>query len=306
MRGDGAQTLVEMIVRFGSLPASKVVGEWIGSANVPHVHVDPTAVVNDPSGTVTHRVRQSASGYVRSILPLVERASDPAWNEIWRRSDDAIEDVFEAVLNSFDSITEPGVARHTVAATPAGGTLVVSSSMPIRDVEWFSARRDGLTVVSNRGANGIDGVVSTAVGVALSGTPTTLLIGDVAFLHDTNGLLGLDARGVDLCIVVVDNDGGGIFSFLPQAKALDAERYEQLFGTPHGVDLTMLAHAHGLPVLEAADDVAVGLAIEVSLASGGVHIVMARSERAENVAVHDELQRAGREAAVSAGWLTVE
>ena len=104
--------------------------------------------------------------------------------------------------------------------------------------------------------------------------------------------------------MVVDNDGGGIFSFLPQATALDSERYEQLFGTPHGVDLTLLAHAHGLPVLEAADDDAVGLAIEASLAAGGVHIVIARSERTENVAVHDELQRAGREAAASAGWLT--
>lgn len=304
MRSDGAQTLVEMIIRFGSLPASKVVGEWISATNVPHVHVDPTTVVNDPSRTVTHRVRQSASAYVRSILPLVERTSDLTWNETWRKSDDAIDDAFEAALRNFDSITEPGVARQTVATTPFGGTLVVSSSMPIRDVEWFSARREGLTVVSNRGANGIDGVVSTAVGVALSGTPTTLLIGDVAFLHDTNGLLGLDARGVDLCIVVVDNDGGGIFSFLPQATALDSERYEQLFGTPHGVDLTLLAHAHGLPVLEAADDDAVGLAIEASLAAGGVHIVIARSERTENVAVHDELQRAGREAAASAGWLT--
>jgi len=305
MRGDGAQTLVEMILRFGSLPASKVVGEWIGSVNVPHVHVDPTAVVNDPSRSVTLRVRQSASVYVRSILPLVERVSDPTWNEIWRKSDDAAEAAFELVLKNFDLITEPGVARQTVAAIAAGGTLVVSSSMPIRDVEWFCARRDGLTVVSNRGANGIDGVVSTAVGVALSGCPTVLLIGDVAFLHDTNGLLGLDARGVDLCIVVVDNDGGGIFSFLPQAAALDPEKYEQLFGTPHGVDLAMIAHAHGLPVLEAADDGAIGLAVEASLAAGGVHIVMARSRRAENVAVHDELQRAGREAAVSAGWLTV-
>ena len=176
--------------------------------------------------------------------------------------------------------------------------------MPIRDVEWFSSRRDGLTVVSNRGANGIDGVVSTAVGVALSGIPTALLIGDVAFLHDTNGLLGLDARGVDLCIVVVDNDGGGIFSFLPQASALEPAQFEQLFGTPHGVDLAMLAHAHGLPVLEASDDLTVGLAVEASLATGGVHIVLARSDRTDNVALHDALQQTGVAAAVATGWTT--
>ena len=101
-------------------------------------------------------------------------------------------------------------------------------------------------MLANRGANGIDGVVSTAVGVALSGVRTTLLIGDVAFLHDTNGLLGLAARGVDLTIVVVDNDGGGIFSFLPQRTSLPGDRFEQLFGTPHGVDLVAVARAHGV------------------------------------------------------------
>jgi 2-succinyl-5-enolpyruvyl-6-hydroxy-3-cyclohexene-1-carboxylate synthase len=221
-----------------------------------------------------------------------------------RQADDAVEESLVSALAAATSITEPGVARNVVAAVPAGGTLVVSSSMPIRDVEWFSSRRDGLTVVSNRGANGIDGVVSTAVGVALSGIPTALLIGDVAFLHDTNGLLGLDARGVDLCIVVVDNDGGGIFSFLPQASALEPAQFEQLFGTPHGVDLAMLAHAHGLPVLEASDDPTVGLAVEASLATGGVHIVLARSDRTDNVALHDALHQTGIAAAVAAGWTT--
>jgi 2-succinyl-5-enolpyruvyl-6-hydroxy-3-cyclohexene-1-carboxylate synthase len=196
------------------------------------------------------------------------------------------------------------VARNVVAAIPSGGTLVVSSSMPVRDVEWFSVRREGLTVLSNRGANGIDGVVSTAVGVALSGVPTALLIGDVAFLHDTNGLLGLNARGVDLCIVVIDNDGGGIFSFLPQASALEPDQFEQLFGTPHGVDLAMLAHAHRLPVLEASDDLTVGMAVEASMATGGVHVVLARSNRSENVAVHDALHQAGIAAAAATGWTT--
>ena len=304
MRVDGSHLNAEMILRFGALPASKVVGEWVAASQIPHVHVDPTAAVNDPSRSVTHRVRQSAGAYARSIQEIAEVSSDSAWLETWRRADDAVDAAIDSVLDQATAITEPGIARKVVAAVPEGGTLVVSSSMPIRDVEWFSARRDGLTVVSNRGANGIDGVVSTAVGVALAGTPTALLIGDVAFLHDTNGLLGLDAREVDLCIVVVDNDGGGIFSFLPQAAALDPASFEQLFGTPHGVDLAMLSHAHGLPVLEATDDLTVGLAVEASLATGGVHIVLARSRRSENVAVHDQLQQAGTAAAVDSGWTT--
>ena len=304
VRTDGAQADVEMIIRFGALPASKMVGEWVASASVPHVHVDPTAAVNDPSRSVTHRIRQSAGSYARSVIELADAATDSSWVDRWRRADDAVDDALSETLSAAASITEPGVARNVVAAMPAGGALVVSSSMPIRDVEWFSARRDDLSVLSNRGANGIDGVVSTAVGVALAGRPTALLIGDVAFLHDTNGLLGLDARSVDLCIVVVDNDGGGIFSFLPQAGALEPERFEQLFGTPHGVDLSTLAHAHGLPVLAASDDLTVGLAVQASLATGGVHIVLAKSNRSNNVAIHDELQRVGIAAARATGWTT--
>jgi 2-succinyl-5-enolpyruvyl-6-hydroxy-3-cyclohexene-1-carboxylate synthase len=161
--------------------------------------------------------------------------------------------------------------------------------MPVRDLEWFAGSLNGVAVHANRGANGIDGVVSTAVGVALAGAPTALLIGDVALLHDTNGLLGLADRGVDLCIVVVDNDGGGIFSFLPQASALAPERFEQLFGTPHGVDLTTLAVAHGLPVLEALDDESTEVAVRAALTAGGVHLVLVRTDRTANVAVHEEL-----------------
>src|SRR5690606_18464493 len=101
-------------------------------------------------------------------------------------------------------------------------------------------RRTDITVHANRGANGIDGVVSTAVGVAATGVPTSVLVGDLAFVHDSTALVALAARGVDLTIVVVDNDGGGIFSFLPQASQLPSERFEQLFGTPHGTDCVAL------------------------------------------------------------------
>src|SRR5262249_37345460 len=147
-----------------------------------------------------------------------------------------------------DEPTEPGVARALLAALPTGATLVASSSMPIRDLEWYGAPRDGVRAVANRGANGIDGVVSTPVGVALgTRAPTALPVGAIALLHDSTGLPGSTARALDLTIVVVDNDGGGIFSFLPQATALSAERFEQLFGTPHGVDLTALAAVHGIP-----------------------------------------------------------
>ena len=162
--------------------------------------------------------------------------------------------------------------------------------MPIRDVEWYAASRDGLTVHANRGANGIDGVIATAIGVATgSGAPTALLIGDVAFLHDAAALTALARRPIDLTVLVVDNDGGGIFSFLPQAGVLGRDRFEQLFGTPHGTALPTLAAAHGLTVadLRTRDDLAGWLAPW----SSGIRIGVAATDRTANVAVHDTIHR---------------
>ena len=162
------------------------------------------------------------------------------------------------------------------------------------DLEWFAAPTPGLQVLANRGANGIDGVMSTAVGVALARRspgqtrrPTALLIGDVAFLHDTNGLLGAARRGIDLTIVLVDNDGGGIFSFLPQADL--PEHFETLFGTPHGIDLAALARVHGIPVTELSRASEIAPAVSESIAAGGVEIVLVRTDRATNVTRHRQV-----------------
>jgi 2-succinyl-5-enolpyruvyl-6-hydroxy-3-cyclohexene-1-carboxylate synthase len=186
-----------------------------------------------------------------------------------------------------DGPTEPGAARAVVRGVGAGTTLVVSSSMPIRDVERYAVPRREVRVVANRGANGIDGVVSTAVGVAVgSRAPTALLIGDVAFLHDSNGLLGAAGRGIDLVCVVVDNDGGGIFSFLPQARTLGADRFETLFGTPHGLDLAALAVAYGVRArrLDRREDVTG--AVAEAAAERGVQVLVVPTDRAANVELH--------------------
>jgi 2-succinyl-5-enolpyruvyl-6-hydroxy-3-cyclohexene-1-carboxylate synthase len=161
--------------------------------------------------------------------------------------------------------------------------------MPVRDVEWYAAARDGVRIVANRGASGIDGVLSTALGFARAWAPTVALVGDVAFIHDQGALTG--ASDVDCTVVVVDNDGGGIFSFLPQAGALPGDEFERLFGTPHGADLAAIALAHGVPVIRPADAAAVGPAVAEAIAAGGVRMVHVRTDRTENVALHDEIHR---------------
>src|SRR4051794_3105182 len=236
-----AATLTPDVVwRVGPPPASKVVNEWLATCGaVEHVIAGGWS---DPAGTAT---THAPFGTV-PVLPL----SDPEWLAAWQDADRAAEDAIAAALARETKLTEPHVARVTVDTLPAGAHLVVASSMPIRDVEWFANRRADVTVHANRGANGIDGTISTGIGVALaSGRPTTVLLGDVAFLHDSTALIGVQQRDVSCTIVVVDNDGGGIFSFLPQASALPAERFEQLFGTPHGVKAEELAAAYGIASL---------------------------------------------------------
>jgi 2-succinyl-5-enolpyruvyl-6-hydroxy-3-cyclohexene-1-carboxylate synthase len=274
----------DVVVRLGEAPASKVLQQWL--ADVPQVVVAETWL--DPDRSATHVVRAEPSSWCQTIGGPPH---EPGWRASWLEADARAQAAIDAVLAGHDEVTEPFVAR-TVAAR-AEGTLVVASSMPVRDVEWFAAPRAGLRVVANRGANGIDGVVSTAVGVAVgTGGPVTVLLGDVAFLHDSNALLGLADRGLDLTIVVVDNRGGGIFSFLPQASALPPERFERLFGTPHGVDLPSLAAVHGVPTFGVPAAEGLVPALQAAAAVSGTHAVVVRTDRQANVAVHDELHAA--------------
>jgi 2-succinyl-5-enolpyruvyl-6-hydroxy-3-cyclohexene-1-carboxylate synthase len=146
-------------------------------------------------------------------------------------------------------------------------------------------------VLSNRGASGIDGFTSTVLGAAAVGEgPVAALCGDLTLLHDTGGLLGAARRELDATIVVLDNDGGGIFSFLPQA-ALD-EHFERLFGTPHGVDLVAVASALGVPAVPAERAGDVLPAVDQSLGRGGVRLVVVPTDRADNVARHAEVWHA--------------
>lgn len=271
------RVLPDVVLRTGGLPASKVLGQWLERAQAEEVVVAPTGFWPDPG-------RRAA--VVLDTVPTVDDAHEPVaeWREAWTMAAADAAGAIDAVLEA-EPMSEPAVARHLTRSIPPGGVLVVSSSMPVRDVEWFGVGRRDLKVLANRGANGIDGVVSTAVGAALTGAKTTLLIGDVAFLHDSNGLLGLQGRGVDLTIVVLDNDGGGIFSFLPQRTALDPEHFERLFGTPHGLDLVDLARAHGV-------DAGIADVPEALDWKPGVRVLVVQTERDANVALHRRLDEA--------------
>ncbi len=280
----------EVVVRLGAPPASKVLAGWLAVSGAHQLLIDPEAAWVDPERTAAVVVHTDPAAWCRALTAPAEEPGSGAWLQTWSEADAAAQVAMDAVVARHRELTEPGVARALAAALAPGSTLVVSSSMPVRDLEWYAAPRTGLRVLANRGANGIDGVTSTAVGVALAtGRPTALLIGDLAFLHDANGLLGLANRGVDLIIVVVDNAGGGIFSFLPPAQALAVERFELLFATPQDVDLVALADLHGLPASRVHDRGALESVLASAVQKGGVHVLVAATERQANVGVHGEI-----------------
>ena len=276
----------DLVLRLGAAPTSKPLTAWLGP-EVPQLLVDPDAAWLDPGRGVADRIAVDAALLLDALADALEPPPerDGAWLRSWRVAEHAARAALDDLLDGWETLFEGRVARDTVDALPDGATMIVASSMPVRDVEAFARPRAGVRFLANRGVNGIDGFVSTVLGAAAASSgPTVALLGDLCLLHDSNGLLGASDRGVDATFVVLDNDGGGIFSFLPQAELPD--HFELLFGTPHGVDLAALAAFHGLPAQRVEKAGEVVSAIEAAIAAGGVRFVIVPTERAENVRRH--------------------
>ena len=183
------------------------------------------------------------------------RPVDRTWLDAWRAADEEASQNAAEVLKGWNG---PSVAAAVYEALPPGALLVAGSSLPARDLA-HALPREGVTVLANRGASGIDGTVSTAIGAALAwqvggGGPAYALLGDLTFLHDANGLLlGPDEPGPDLTIVVLNNDGGGIFALLEQGAPEYSYAFERVFGTPTGADIESLCRASGTPFVRVED-----------------------------------------------------
>ncbi len=229
----------DLVLRIGAPLTSKATNAWL--AAVPTMLVDPEHRWLDPTRAVVEHIGAASDPTLHALVDALEPAPPNAWTRAWHGAETKARTAIDAVLDeAVDS--EARIARDLAAAIPSGGTMVVASSVPVRALEWAMQPRRALRVESNRGANGIDGFVSTVGGVAAglgSRAPVVGLTGDLGFLHDVNGLPGLgDAR-----LVVVDNNGGAIFSYLPPRELPE---FERLFTTPHQLDLVAVARAHGV------------------------------------------------------------
>jgi 2-succinyl-5-enolpyruvyl-6-hydroxy-3-cyclohexene-1-carboxylate synthase len=275
----------DFVFRIGELPTSKPLRAWLaGLLDVPQVAFDPDHTWQDPGSVVGMRLR--------GALPQPEELEvAPGWLESWREADAAARMAIDATLPPSE-LSEPLAARRLGEALGPDATLFVASSMPIRDVEEFMPARDQAPrVLSNRGANGIDGTVSAAFGAAaVAGGPVVLLIGDVALAHDLGGLLSAVRTSLRLTIVLLNNDGGGIFHFLPVAGETDA--FEVHVATPHRLDFAHAAALYGcqhhlVGTVAGFDD-----ALARALASAATTIIEVRTDRAENRELHRRVEQA--------------
>lgn len=276
----------DLVLRVGNLGTSPSLARLLepgaGPDPIRQVMIDPSAWL-DPARAVSRVVRADAGEVFRGLAGRLPVRSSGNWLKGWMDAEARARSAIDTLLDGH-GLTEPRVARDLAACLPGGSLLYAASSMPIRDLDWFMRTRPGLQLLANRGANGIDGFVSSVLGAGLAHPgPVCGLAGDLSFLHDQNGLLTSSQRPLEAVFVVVNNDGGGIFSFLPQS---DQPGFERLFGTPHGLDFSRVAGVYNCSYRLIHDSSELAPAVLQAVGLGGVHLVEVRTKRDRNVAVH--------------------
>ena len=272
----------DVIVQVGAAPTSRFVQSLVASAERLVVLESPGRPA-DPDRAAWRTFKGDPGPLIGGALHDAEPREATAWSAAWRDADARAAAAANAVLDAIDAPSEARTARDLAAAVPSGAVLFAGSSMPVRDLDAFMAPRAGVRVLGNRGASGIDGTVSSVLGASANGGPTYALIGDLSLLHDAGSLVWSARRGYDACLVVVNNDGGGIFSFLPSAALPE---HVDLFVTPHGVDLGALAAAAGAHRVRVERAGGLGATLREHASRGGVSLVEVPTERDRNVAEH--------------------
>jgi 2-succinyl-5-enolpyruvyl-6-hydroxy-3-cyclohexene-1-carboxylate synthase len=282
----------ELVLRFGEMPTSKPLRAWLAASGADQIVVDPFGGWNEPSRRAAAVLRADPTELAAGWAARLEKEKRGA-PEAWLAAERAAREVLEGELGPPAGLSEPALHLALGRAHRDGDVIYTASSMPIRDQESFlEATETDALFLSNRGANGIDGLISSGIGAAhASGRPTTIVSGDLGLLHDIGGLAALRQVSTPVRLVVIDNGGGGIFHFLPQGEAMDDDEFEALLGTPQGIDVARAAALFDLSHrrLESLAELPDALA-------AGTGLIEVKTDRQTNVALHRRLTKRIHEA----------
>jgi 2-succinyl-5-enolpyruvyl-6-hydroxy-3-cyclohexene-1-carboxylate synthase len=288
----------ELVVRFGEMPSSKPLRQWIAALEgCRQLIVDPYFGWNEPSNRAETMVRADPALLAEGLAERLTGAGSGEWARAWNEAERTAARAIDAELDAVDGLSEPGLQRALAAELADGELVYTASSMPIRDQEAFLPAADAdVLFLCNRGANGIDGLVSSGIGAAhATGRPTVIVTGDLGLLHDVGGLAALNGVTTPVRIVVVNNAGGGIFHFLPQEDAMEADEFEALLGTPRDVDVAAAARMFGIACRRLDDLGDLGASLEA-----GTSLIEVCVDRRANLVLHRRISDAAEQALTAA------
>jgi len=291
----------ELILRFGAMPISKPLLLYLKRyASCPLVIIDGHGGWEEPTQLASELIHANPAALCQSLLTAldqhdkseeIESSVSQEWLTTWQDADKVTRQTLQNVIQDFNELFEGRVFTELGRLLPDGTTLYAGNSMPVRDLDtffWCSENR--IRIMGNRGASGIDGVVSSALGASAGAgqnEPTVLVLGDLSFFHDLNGLLAARLYQLNLTVVLINNDGGGIFSFLPQRAY--PEHFEQLFGTPTGLDFRLAVQMYGGQFQKVDTWEQFRKTVSRGLNTGGLHVIEVPTERTSNVKMHRQL-----------------
>ncbi len=290
----------ELILRFGAMPTSKPLLLYLKYyASIPLVVIDGDNSWEEPTQLASRLIHANPTALCQELLHTLEQyqsgeerpsVASQAWLSLWQDTEKITQQALQHAIYDFKENFEGRVFSELTNLLQDGTTLYIGNSMPMRDLDtffWSSHQR--IRIMGNRGANGIDGVISSALGAsaAAENKPTVLVLGDLSFFHDLNGLLAARLHKLNLTIIIINNDGGGIFSFLPQAA--HPQYFEQLFGTPTGLDFRLVVEMYGGRFQRVDNWESFRKAVNQGLHSSGLEVIEIPTERTNNVTLHRQL-----------------
>jgi 2-succinyl-5-enolpyruvyl-6-hydroxy-3-cyclohexene-1-carboxylate synthase len=287
------QNKPDIIIRFGAMPVSKAVLLYLQQyADVPQIIISPYQDWPDPTLTATRIIHAYDPGARKNLPPTqpdYDISANQIWQAQWKKAEHISQKTLYASIEAHEDCFEGRVFIELTTLLPDNSLLFLGNSMPIRDCDtFFWPESKQIKILCNRGANGIDGVVSSALGASsVHQGPSVLVIGDLSFYHDLNGLLAAKLFSLNIVIALINNNGGGIFSFLPQSNY--PNHFEQLFGTPTDLDFSHVVAMYNGSFTRTSDWNRWRAAIQKGITTEGLHVVELQTDRRSNVTLHRQL-----------------